>query len=81
LWLANSPASVKALTNCFWYFDFYLNDQTCPVLLFPAKVLAIVPRHIAGRTLETRLMPANDPKVDISMGGYDFCQCVWTGGA
>jgi hypothetical protein len=28
-----------------------------PVLLFPAKVLAIVPRHIAARMPEIRLMP------------------------
>jgi hypothetical protein len=37
LWLANGSASVKALTNCFWYFDFYLKRPDLPGLVISSQ--------------------------------------------
>jgi hypothetical protein len=37
LWLANGPASVNALTNCFWYFDFYLKRPDLPGLVISSQ--------------------------------------------
>ena len=81
MWLANGSASVKALTNCFWYFDFYLKRPDLPGLVISSQSFGNRFTHIAALMPKTRLIPASDPKADISMGSYDFCQCVWTGGA
>ena len=62
--MPSAPLASKH-SQVFCNFDDCLNDWTGLVLLLPAKVLAVVPRQMPRRTLETRLMSGQTARAPI----------------